>query len=125
MDSYLPTALDRIERDALRGVENLFATAWPFIENDDTGRPTIPAKGLKVLQIVREHLTFDWDAEQLHRQHPQLCLAEIHAALGYYYEHRAECDTMLHRDEQRLLVLKHNVLNSELQERLRLARDKA
>lgn len=103
----------------------MIATTWPFIEIDETGRPTIPARGLKVLQIVREHLTFDWDAEQLHRQHPQVSLAEIHAALGYYYEHRAECDTMLDHDEQRLQVLKHQLVNPELQERLRQARDQA
>jgi uncharacterized protein (DUF433 family) len=103
----------------------LTATAWPFIEIDETGNPTIQARGLKVLQLVREHLSFDWDAEQLRRQHPQLTLAEIHAALGYYHEHRTECDVMLERDERRLAELKHQLVNPALQERLRLARDSA
>ncbi len=101
------------------------ATAWPFIELDDTGCPTIQAGGLKVLQLVREHVMFDWDAEQLRRQHPHLSLAEVHAALGYYHEHRGECDAMLEREEQRLEVLKDQLVNPALQERLRLARDKA
>lgn len=100
------------------------ATTWPFIEVDETGYPIIQASGLKVLQLVREHVAFDWDAEQLRRQHPFLSLAEIHAALGYYYENRNECDAMLDRDEQRLAVLQHQLVNTELQERLRLARDK-
>ena len=101
------------------------ATAWPFIEVDDSGRPTIQASGMKVLQLAREHLMFDWDAEQLRRQHPHLALAQIHSALGYYHEHRTECDAMLEREEQRLEVLKDQLVNPELQERLRLARDKA
>lgn len=83
------------------------------------------ANGMTVLQLVREHLTYDWDAEQLRRQHPHLSLAEIYAALGYYYEHRAECDAMLDREEQRLDVLNHQLVNPALQERLRLARHDA
>ena len=101
------------------------ATAWPFIEVDERGRPTIHAKGLKVLQLVREHVAYDWDAEQLHRQHAHLSLAEIYAALGYYSEHRAECDAMLDREEQRLEAIRQQLVNPGLQERLRLARDGA
>ena len=99
------------------------ATAWPFIEVDDAGCLTIHAKGLKVLHLVRENLTFDWDAEQLHRQHPHLSLAEIHAALGYYYEHRDECDATLERNEERIEQLKHQLVNPTIQDRLRAARD--
>jgi len=100
----------------------LSATAWPFIEVDEAGSPTIPTKGLKVLQLVREHLAYGWDAEQLRRQHPHLSLSEIHAALGYYHENRAECDEMLHRDDQRLETLKDQLVNPALQERLRRGR---
>ena len=98
------------------------ATTWPFIEVDKVGRPTIQAKDLKVLQLVREHITFGWDAEQLRRQHPQLCLAEIYAALVYYYEHRVECDAILEREEEQLEVLKKQLVNPQLQEGLRIAR---
>lgn len=101
------------------------STAWPFIEVDERGRPAIRSKGLTVLQLVREHANYDWDAEQLHRQHPHLVLAEIYAALGYYYEHRAECDALLDSEDQRLEILKNQVVNPGLQERLRLARDRA
>ena len=99
------------------------ATAWPFIEVDDDGCLTIHAKGSKVLHLVREHLTFDWDAEQLHQQHPHLSLAEIHAALGYYYEHRDECDATLERNEERIEQLKDQLRNPALQDRLRTARN--
>lgn len=99
------------------------ATAWPFIDVDEAGSPTISTKGLKVLQLVREHLAYGWDAGQLRRQHSHLSLSEIHAALGYYYENRPECDEMLHRDDQRLELLKDQLVNPALQERLRCVRD--
>ena len=93
------------------------ATAWPFIEVDEAGSPTIPTKGLKVLQLVREHLAYGWNAEQLRRQH--LHLSRRSTWCGYYYENRAECDEMLHRDDQRLETLKDQLVNPALQERLR------
>jgi uncharacterized protein (DUF433 family) len=98
------------------------ATAWPFIAVDDLGRPIIQSKGMKVLQLVSEHLAFDWDAEQLRRQHPHLALSEIHAALGYYHEHRAECDELLEREEQELCELRRTLEDPVLQERLRRAK---
>lgn len=95
------------------------ATAWPFIEINERGRPTIPSKRLKVLMLAREHLAHGWDAEEFHSQYPHLTLPEIHAALGYYYEHRADCDRMIHEDDERAEVLKSQLYNPELQERLR------
>lgn len=100
-------------------------TAWPFIEMDDNGRPCIQRTGLKVLLLIREHLVYDWDAELLRRQHPHLTLAEIHAALGYYYEQRTACDLMLEREDQQLESLRSQLVDPALQERLRLARDLA
>lgn len=96
------------------------ATAWPFIEINERGRPTIPSKRLKVLMLVREHVAYEWDAEQLHLQYPHLSLQEIHAALGYYYEHREDCDRMIQEDDERVEVLKSQFVNMALQERLRL-----
>ena len=58
-------------------------TAWPFIELDDRGRPLIQGTRYKVLLLVEEHRLYDWDAEQLRRQHPDLSLPQLHAALGF------------------------------------------
>jgi hypothetical protein len=66
-----------------------------------------------------------WNADQLHRQHPQLSLPEIHSALGYYYDHRAECDAMIESEERRLDVLKSQLVNPSIQEQLKLRRDTA
>lgn len=49
----------------------------------------------RVAQIVADHLGFGWSAEEIARQYEYLTLAEIHAALGYYYDHRQEIDAEL------------------------------
>lgn len=50
---------------------------------------------IRVAQIVADHLGFGWSAEEIARQYEHLTLAEIHAALGYYYDHREEIDAEL------------------------------
>ena len=39
-----------------------------------------------------------WDAETIHTQYPYLSLAEIHAALAYYYDHQEELDRQIAED---------------------------
>ena len=47
---------------------------------------------VRVAQIVAEHVGNGWSAEEVVRQYPHLTAAEVHAALGYYYDHREEID---------------------------------
>ena len=60
-----------------------------------------------------------WSPEEIHFQHPHLSLAQIHAALGYYYDHRDELDAEV---EQSLLEgdrLRAQVGESPVRKRLR------
>lgn len=50
---------------------------------------------VRVAQIVADHLGYGWSAEEIVRQHPHLLPAEVHAALAYYFDHRAEIDAEL------------------------------
>jgi hypothetical protein len=47
---------------------------------------------IRVAQIATDHIGNGWSAEEIIRQHPHLTAAEVHAALGYYYDHREEID---------------------------------
>jgi uncharacterized protein (DUF433 family) len=47
---------------------------------------------IRVAQIAMDHLAHGWSAEEIARQHPYLSLGEVHAALGYYFDHPAEID---------------------------------
>lgn len=69
------------------------AIAYPHIIKVD-GQParleTHPR--VRVAQIVMDYFAYGWSADEIHRQHPHLALAEVHAAMGYYYDNRAEID---------------------------------
>jgi hypothetical protein len=46
----------------------------------------------RVAMIVMDYLAHGWSPDEIHRQHPHLTLAEVHAAMGYYYDHQEEID---------------------------------
>lgn len=50
---------------------------------------------IRVAQIAADHIGNGWSAEEIIRQYPHLAAAEVHAALGYYYDHREEVDAEL------------------------------
>lgn len=50
---------------------------------------------IRVAQIAADHIGNGWSAEEIVRQYPHLTAAEVHAALGYYYDHREEVDAEL------------------------------
>lgn len=62
------------------------------IRLDEKNRAWIDDTGFKAIEIAMDHLAHGWSAEEIHRQHPGLSLAQAHAALAFYYDHQAELD---------------------------------
>ena len=55
---------------------------------DETGpRPVIVGTDIKVAQIASEHEHLGMSADEIVEAHPHLTLADVHAALAYYYDH--------------------------------------
>jgi uncharacterized protein (DUF433 family) len=98
-------------------------TAWPFIELNERGIAFIQGTRTKVTEIVECHLAYRWDAEQIHRQLVGLSLPQIHAALGYYYERKAELDARIAASCERSEVLRQQFEDSDLKHQLRGRRD--
>jgi len=73
--------------------------------------------------VVLDKMAHDSSPEQMHVQYPHLSLAQIHAALSYYYEHQAELDADIERrdrDVEALRAQQNNPLTrQELEQRLR------
>ena len=67
------------------------------ISIDESGIARLVGRQTKVTEIVMDKLAWDWTPEQIQAQHPHLSLAEIHAALTYYYDHREEIDEQIRR----------------------------
>lgn len=68
------------------------ATAYRHIELDSTGVAWIAGRNTKVVEIAAERIAYEWNAEQIHAQHEHLTMAEIHSALAYYFDHKAEME---------------------------------
>jgi uncharacterized protein (DUF433 family) len=43
---------------------------------------------VRVAQIIMDHFTHGWSAEEICRQYPHLKPAEVHAAFLYYFDHK-------------------------------------
>jgi uncharacterized protein (DUF433 family) len=62
-----------------------------YIEVDDRGVAKLIGTRAKVRQIVMDQMN-GMTPEQIHEAYPHLRLAQIHAALAYYYDHKDAID---------------------------------
>ena len=68
-----------------------------LIELDENGVAWIGGANTKVIEVVLDRIAYGWSAEEIHFQHPHLSMAQIHAALSFYYEHQPELDEEIER----------------------------
>ena len=61
-------------------------------ENICFGKPRIRDTRMAVKFIVAEYVHWRMSPHEILDAHPHLTLAQIHAALSYYYDHRLEMD---------------------------------
>jgi uncharacterized protein (DUF433 family) len=95
------------------------AVTTSHIALDDRGVAWIEGTGAKVKELVLEKLAYGWSPEELHRQHPHIPLAQVYAALSYYYEHQAEVDADLERDHREFQELRRAAGESPFISRMR------
>ncbi len=86
---------------------------------DETGRAWIDKTNVKVVEVVLDHLAYGWSPEEMHYQHSQLSLAQIHAALGYYYDHRTDFDAQIESGLRAAESSAATAQDSPLRQRLR------
>lgn len=73
--------------------------------DDSVPRPVVVGTDIKVSQIANEVERLGMTPDEVVEAHPHLTLADVHAALTYYFDHQAE----IHRDweETRAFVAAH------------------
>ena len=64
------------------------------------GQPRIDGTRIKVQHIALEYERLGWSADQICDAHPGLTLAQVHAAISYYYDHREKIDESIRKDEE-------------------------
>jgi len=100
----------------------VIATTWHFVEVDETGEAYLRGTRTKVIAVALDQIAHDWHAGEIHRQYPDLSLPQIHAALGYYHENRAECDRRIDEGLHRVREMREQVQNPLLVAKLRARR---
>lgn len=70
---------------------------YEHLQVDANGVPYIAGTTMKVVELVMAQLAYGWSPEELHFQHPYLTLGQIHSALAYYWDHKAELDADIER----------------------------
>jgi uncharacterized protein (DUF433 family) len=76
------------------------------IRLDEEGRAWVDDTNVKVIEVVLDKLAYDWRPEEIYFQHyGHLSMAQIHAALAYYYDHKAELDAEIERQSQEIKAL--------------------
>ncbi|MFN8475593.1 MAG: DUF433 domain-containing protein [Anaerolineae bacterium] len=95
------------------------ALVYAHIGFNDAGVPIISGTRTKVEEIVLDHIAYQWDADEIHDQHPHLTLAEIHSALAYYYDHQAEMDQQIEEGLRRVAEIRASMGESPIRLKLK------
>lgn len=88
------------------------------IEIDDQGVAWITGANTKVIEVVLDKLAYGWSPEEMHFQHPHLSLAQIHAALAYYYENQEQLDSDIARRREEVEKMAAESADSPLRRKL-------
>ena len=89
------------------------------LQVDDQGRVWIEASNTRVIQVAIDKYAHGWSAEEIQGQHPHLSLAQVHAALSYYYDHQTEMDAEIERLIREDEALRTQAGVSKAEQRLR------
>lgn len=85
-----------------------FITSDPAVRG---GRPCIAGTGIRVMDIAAARIFHDQSPDEIAASY-DLSLAQVYAALAYYYEHKVEIDEDLRAEIARARALKEQRIGS-------------
>ena len=94
------------------------ATFATQIELDDRSIAWIAGTKVKVIEVVLDKVAYGSSPEEIHFQHPNLSLAQIHGALTYYYENQDKVDEQIRRGLEDSDKLAAHLSNAEFRRKL-------
>ena len=72
------------------------------------GRPRVAGHRIRVQDIVTWHEKEAFSPDEIVSQFPQLSLADVYAALTYYWDHRDEIEKQMRDDKESVESIKAN-----------------
>lgn len=86
---------------------------------DENGVAWIDNTRIKVIEVAIDKRAYDSTPEEMHREYPHLSLAQIHAALAYYYDHQTDMDAEIDRQTEEIREMREKAGESPGRRRLR------
>ena len=83
-------------------------TPAPHIWLDERGVAWVDETNTKVREIALDVIAHGWSPQEIHLNHPHLSLAQIHAALAYYYDHKTALDQEMEESSARIEALRRS-----------------
>jgi uncharacterized protein (DUF433 family) len=80
------------------------------------GKPRITGHRITVQNIVIWHEQMGMSPDEIAATYPTITLADVHAALAYYYDHREEIRARMKADEEFVAEMKAKASPSRLQQ---------
>ncbi len=81
-------------------------SAAPHVWLDDRGVAWLDETNTKVREVALDVIAHGWSPQEIHLNHPHLSLAQIHAALAFYYDHKAHIDSEIGDSHKRIQALR-------------------
>jgi uncharacterized protein (DUF433 family) len=94
-------------------------TAFRHTHLDEKAIPFIGGTTMMVVELVLAQQAYRWSAEELHFQHPDLTMSQIHSALAYCWEYKTEIDADIEQRSHGAERLRQEFRPSPLAQRLR------
>ena len=70
------------------------------------GKPRIAGHRIRVMDIVVWHEKRGFSPDEIVEMYPGISLADVHAALAYYFDHRAEIEADFQREVDTVAEMK-------------------
>ena len=94
-------------------------TTTAHIHLDARGVAWIDDTNTKVVEVVLDKRAYGLNPEEIHEQHSHLSLAQIHAALSYYYDHQQAMDAYIEQQLKWVEAMAAQAGDSPVRQRLR------
>ncbi len=83
------------------------------------GKPRIAGHRIRVMDVVLWSERFGWSPDDIIANYPQLTLADVHAALTYYWDHHDEIRRHIEADERFAEATRHRSTLSQKEEAIK------
>ncbi len=97
--------------------------ATTHIKIDENGVAWIDGTQVKVIEVVIDKIVHGSSPEELHFQYPHLSLAQIHAALAYYYDNQTALEAEIERRWREADELAQKISDSPLRQRILMLKE--